>query len=82
MNTCILCLGEELADIVPKADVGGRTGARGLTDGGLIHLQHTLNPLPSVKSLAAVVVVISNTARFPATGELDLPSRLLSHTDV
>lgn len=30
-------LGKELADEVEDADVGGRCGARGFADGGLVH---------------------------------------------
>ncbi len=65
----ILGLGVELADIVPEADVGGRAGARGLADGGLVHLQHPQDRLPAVQLVAAVVVVVGHAALLVAATE-------------
>ena len=45
-------VGEEAADGVPEADVGGGGGARGLADGGLVHFQHALDALPALQVLA------------------------------
>jgi hypothetical protein len=36
-------VGEQLADGVPEADVGGRAGARRLADGRLVHLEHAVD---------------------------------------
>ena len=46
-------LGEELADGVPEADVGGRAGAWRLADGGLVHFQHAVDGLVACQALAA-----------------------------
>ncbi len=46
-------VGEQLADVVPDAHVGGRTGTRGLADRGLVDLQHALDALQPQQGLAA-----------------------------
>src|SRR5690606_5513552 len=44
---------EQLADVVPEADVGGRARARRLADGGLVHFEHPVEMLPAVDRVAA-----------------------------
>ena len=46
-------LGEQLADGVPEADVGGGAAARRFADGGLIDFQHAVNGLESRQAGAA-----------------------------
>ena len=46
-------VGEQLADGVPKADIGGRAGARRLADRCLINLQHPRNALVTLDGAAA-----------------------------
>ena len=41
-------VGEQLADRVPEADVGGRAGARRLADRRLVHFQHAVDRLVAV----------------------------------
>ncbi len=42
-------VGEQLADGVPEADVGGRAGARRLADRGLVDFQHAVDGLEAVE---------------------------------
>jgi hypothetical protein len=41
-------VGKQLADGVPKADVGGRATARRFANGGLVHLQHAVHRLEAL----------------------------------
>ena len=46
-------VGKQLADQVPEAYVGGGAGARGLADGGLVHLEHAVDRLEALQAGAA-----------------------------
>ena len=46
-------VGEELADVVPEADVGRRARARRLADRRLVDLEHAPDRLPAANGLAA-----------------------------
>jgi hypothetical protein len=51
-------VGEELADRVPEADVGGRARARRLADRRLVDLEHAADELGAVDRLAAVQAAV------------------------
>ena len=69
--------GEQFADAVPKADVGGRTRARRFANRGLVDFQHTRKRLPADK-FAAVLRV----KRCPASGAAGQRRRQIGQQDV
>ena len=57
--------GEQLADRVPEADVGGRAGARRLADRRLVDLEHAVDRLPALELAAAAPAPAACRARRP-----------------
>ena len=55
-------LGEELADRVPEADVGGRAGARRLADRRLVDLEHAVDRCQPSIAVAALPVRLARRA--------------------
>src|SRR5690625_384635 len=53
-HACLACLGKEAANGIPKANIGGGAGPRGLADGGLVNLEDTLQGLPALHGLAVL----------------------------
>jgi len=55
---------KEFANVVPESNVGGRSGAGGLADWGLVHFKNPLNRFPALDGLAAIPLDLLGTASF------------------
>src|SRR5688572_18214944 len=65
-------VGEQLADLVPEADVGGGAGARRLADRRLVDLQHALDALVVPDRLAADVAFFYERSKQHVAGKRGL----------
>ena len=52
-DTRLIGISELLAYVIPETNIGGRTGARSLSNRCLIHFQHAVKRLPTCDVLAA-----------------------------